>query len=84
MSAIALKKMSIPVPALAWVDATTPSKTAEGAVDSLDSDGFTIDWTTASGTAPIFGYIAFGSDAVAPSGATGHYYRHLMARRRAV
>lgn len=32
---------------------------AEAVVDSFDSDGFTLDWTTADSTARAFGYVAF-------------------------
>jgi len=41
----------------------TPTTNAEADIDSLDSDGFTLDWTTADGTARVFGYIAFGDNA---------------------
>ena len=36
---------------------------SEAHVDSLGSDGFTLDWTTQDGTAREFIYLAFGDDA---------------------
>lgn len=38
---------------------------AEAALSSFDSDGFTLDWTTADATARVFGYVAVGANAVA-------------------
>lgn len=35
---------------------------AEAEVDSWDSDGFTLDWLVADGTARKFGYVAFSGD----------------------
>lgn len=37
---------------------------AEANVDSLDSDGFTLNWTTADATARVFGYIGVGASPV--------------------
>lgn len=45
----------------------SPTTDAEADIDSLDSDGFTLDWTTADATAREFGYVAFGDNAVIPS-----------------
>jgi hypothetical protein len=42
----------------------TPTTQAEANISSLDSDGFTLDWTTADATARVFGYVAFGDTAV--------------------
>lgn len=39
----------------------SPTTNAEAAISSLDSDGFTLDWTTADATAREFGYVAFGA-----------------------
>lgn len=43
----------------------SPTTNAEAALSSFDSDGFTLDWTTADATARVFGYVAFGDSAVA-------------------
>jgi hypothetical protein len=43
----------------------TATTDAEAAISSMDSDGFTLNWTTADATAREFGYLAFGP---APSG----------------
>lgn len=42
---------------------STPASTtnAEASVSSLDSDGFTLNWSTADATARAFGYLAIGS-----------------------
>src|SRR3990167_3247405 len=45
---------------------------AEADLTSLDSDGFTLDWTTADATARAFGFIAFGP--AAAGGATIRRY----------
>lgn len=49
----------------------TPTTNAEASMSSLDSDGFTLNWTTADATARVFGYVAVGANAVAPA-ATAH------------
>jgi len=41
----------------------SPTTQAEANISTLDSDGFTLDWTTADATARDFGYLAFGSNA---------------------
>lgn len=41
-----------------------PTTQAEANIDSLDSDGFTLNWTTADATARVFGYVAFGNSSV--------------------
>lgn len=51
---------------MATENGATPTTNAEAAISSLDSDGFTLDWTTADGTEREFGYVAFGSKAGAP------------------
>lgn len=51
----------------------TPTTNAEAAMSSLDSDGFTLDWTTADATARVFGYVACGANAVA-GGDTGDFF----------
>lgn len=56
--------------AVGYVDGTTPSVVSEAEVASLDSDGFTLDWTTADATAREFIYFAVGAPA-APSIAAG-------------
>lgn len=45
----------------------SPTVNAEAELDSLDSDGFTLDWTTADATARVFGYVAFGGAGVSSS-----------------
>lgn len=45
----------------------TPTIQAEAQISSLDSDGFTLNWTTADSNARIFGYIALGANAT-PAG----------------
>lgn len=40
-----------------------PTTQAEANINSLDSDGFTLNWTTADGTARVLGYVAFGAAA---------------------
>jgi hypothetical protein len=48
--------------------AGTPTVDAEADLDTMDSDGFTLDWTTADSTAREHGYLAMASGAaVAPS-----------------
>lgn len=49
----------------------TPTINAEAALSSFDADGFTLDWTTADATERVFGYVAFGSDAVSDSNGRG-------------
>lgn len=41
----------------------TPTTDAEAVMSSLDSGGFTLDWTTADATARVFGYVAYGANA---------------------
>ena len=41
--------------------------TSEADLDSLDSDGFTLDWTTSDATSHEFIYLAMAGDAVAPA-----------------
>lgn len=48
---------------------TTPTADAEADLDSFDSDGFTLDWTTVDSTAREFGYLAIG--VAAAGGAKG-------------
>ncbi len=51
---------------IALYDTTSPSSAdAEADLDSLDSDGYTLDWTTASASAFEFAYLALGAVAVA-------------------
>lgn len=38
-----------------------PATTAEASVDSLDPDGFTLNWTSNTGTASIIHYLAFAN-----------------------
>jgi hypothetical protein len=38
---------------------------AEADLDTMDSDGFTLDWTTADSTAREHGYLAMASGAAA-------------------
>jgi len=49
----------------------TPTFPAIADISSLDSDGYTLNWTTADGTAREIIYAAFGSNPVA--GATNHF-----------
>lgn len=58
---------------LVMADNNTPAVDAEADL-SFDSDGFTADWTTADAVARVFGYIAFGSTAVAAGGLPGRSY----------
>ena len=46
---------------------TGSTLTADADLDSFDSDGFTLDWTTVDATARTWGWIAFGGAAVAAS-----------------
>ena len=43
----------------------TPSTNAEADLTTLDSDGFTVNWTTADATAREFYYLLLGSSAAA-------------------
>jgi hypothetical protein len=52
----------------------TPTLDAEADLSSFDSDGFTLNWTTADATAREFVYVAFGSDAGAATGNPWNYY----------
>ncbi len=45
----------------------SPTTQADAVLSSFDSDGFTLDWTTADATARVFGYVAFGSNATTSS-----------------
>jgi hypothetical protein len=59
----------------------TPTVNAAADVDSFDSNGFTLDWTTADATAREFLYLAFGSDAAPPGGFidnTNIILRHIL------
>lgn len=55
--------------------ASTPSTNAEADLASLDSDGFTLDWTTADATAREFWYLAFGP---AAAGGGGNRRRRML------
>lgn len=50
----------------------TPTTNAEAALSSFDSDGFTLNWSTADATARVFGYVAVTDNAavVATTGST--------------
>lgn len=50
---------------------------AAAELDSLDSDGFTLDWTTADATARTIGYLALGGAGGAPPAATPNYLSML-------
>jgi hypothetical protein len=56
----------------------TPTINAEAEMDSLDSDGFTLDWTTADATARVFGYVVFGDTAGAPPSSTNSGFFGFM------
>lgn len=43
---------------LHYISGPTPTTDAEASLSSIDSDGFTLNWTTADGTARYFGWIA--------------------------
>lgn len=59
----------------------TPSITSAANLSSFDSDGFTLDWTTADATAREFLYVAVGATAVAAEKQTSFYFRRRMTRR---
>jgi len=40
----------------------SPTTQAEAVLSTFDSDGFTLDWTTADATARVFGYVAIGAN----------------------
>lgn len=40
----------------------SPTTQAEANISTFDSDGFTLDWTTADATARVFGYVALGAN----------------------
>lgn len=40
----------------------SPTTQAEAALSSFDSDGFTLNWSTADATARVFGYVAMGAN----------------------
>lgn len=44
-----------------------PTVLAEASLSSFDSDGFTLNWTTADATQRIFGYVAVGSAGSPPA-----------------
>jgi hypothetical protein len=60
----------------------SPTTNAEAAISSLDSDGFTLNWSTADATARVFGYVAFGSNAsgVAFRAPPNPNYRQAVSR----
>jgi hypothetical protein len=43
----------------------TPTKDAEASLSSFDSDGFTLDWTTADASPRVFWYLAIAGAASA-------------------
>ena len=45
----------------------SPTTQAECALSSFDSDGFTLNWSTADATARVFGYIALGANSTGSS-----------------
>lgn len=45
---------------------TTPTVTADASISSLDSDGFTLNWTTTDATARLYPYFAFGASSPPP------------------
>lgn len=55
-------------------NATAASSTteAEASLQSLDADGFTLNWTTADATAREWWWIAFGDEATAATGGIEH------------
>lgn len=52
----------------------SPTTQAEADIDSFSSDTFTLDWTTADATARVFGYVAFGANAIAGGATYPGYY----------
>lgn len=64
-----------------YISGSTPTVNARAELDSLDADGFTLDWTTADATARLFAFVAMrgASAAGGAIAAKQDYYR----RRRA-
>lgn len=52
----------------------SPTTNAEAALSSFDSDGYTLNWSTADATARTFGYVAFGNNASAPATANSGFF----------
>jgi hypothetical protein len=58
----------------------TPTLNAEADLSSFDSDGFTLNWTTADATAREFNFLAFGDTGGGGGGtANSHYYMASQA-----
>lgn len=55
----------------------SPTTNADAALSSFDSDGLTLNWTTADATARVFGYVMFGSNATPPASFTPTYIPYL-------
>ncbi|MGE0373172.1 MAG: hypothetical protein AB7Q01_14990 [Gammaproteobacteria bacterium] len=47
----------------AVTDDATPTVPAKASLDTFDSDGFTLNWNAADGTARLFGFLAIGAAA---------------------
>jgi hypothetical protein len=66
---------------LAWATGNTPTVVAEADCSTLDSDGYTLNWTTADATARAFGFVAFKSPASDTTiGGFQRYYSQFIGR----
>jgi hypothetical protein len=66
---------------LCWATGNTPTVVAEADCSSLDSDGYTLNWTTADATARAFGFVAFKSSASDTTiGGFNRYYSQFIGR----
>ena len=55
---------------------------AKASLDSFGSDDYTLDWTTADGSAREFGAVLFGSEPTAPTEKQTSFYRRTRMARR--
>lgn len=55
---------------------------AEANIDTFDSDGFTLNWTTADATSRAFGFVAFGDNAAAAKAPVYSRQRNSVLLRR--
>lgn len=55
----------------------SPTTNAEAALSSFDSDGFTLNWSTADANARNFGYVAFAGNAGAPATVNSGFFQLL-------
>ena len=66
---------------LSFLNNTAASKEAVADLTSLDSDGFTLNWSSVDGAAKIVSYMAFGEAPAAFGDAVPQCWRQYRTRR---